>query len=81
MNNSNENVMYDIRGNKILIRGFKNLIVSLIFMMNIMKLVFKDIINSRSKFSKKSSVIEEELSALLRDSKNHIPVRIIDNIF
>ena len=69
MNNSNETIMNDIRRSKVLMGRFRNFIKSLIFTVNIMKLIFEDIINSRSKFRKESSVIEEELSALLWNSK------------
>jgi hypothetical protein len=81
MNNSNKAVMDDIRGSKVLIRRFRDFRDSLIFTVNIMKLIFKDIINSESKFRKKSSVIEEEFSALLRNSKKNMPVRVFNDIF
>ena len=81
VNNSNKSIMNDIRGSKVQMRRFRDLINSLIFAVNIMKLVFKDIINSRSKFSKKSSVIEEEFPALLRNGKQDMSVRTRDDIF
>ena len=58
-------VMNDIRRSKILSGRFRDFRNSLIFMMNVMKLIFEDKINSGSKFSKESSVIEEEYSVLL----------------
>ena len=51
------------------------------FTVNIMELIFKDIINSQSKFRKKGSVIEEKFSALFRNSKKDMSVRTVDNIF
>ena len=81
MNNSHKSVMNDIRGSKVFIGRFRNLINSKIFTMNIMELIFEDIINSRSKFRKKSSVIEEEFSALFRNSEKDMSVRAFDNIF
>lgn len=80
MNNSNETIMNDIRRSKVLMGRFRNFIKSLIFTVNIMKLIFEDIINSRSKFRKESSVIEEELSALLWNSKKDMSVRAFDDI-
>ena len=65
MNNSNEPVMNDIRRSKVLMRRFRNFGKSLIFTVNIMKLIFEDKIISGSKFSKENSVIEEKYSALL----------------
>ena len=62
-------------------RRFRDSINSLIFTVNIMELVFKDIVNSRSKFSKKSSVIEEEFPALLRNGKQDMSVRTRYEIF
>ena len=49
-------------------------------MMNIMKLIFEDTINSGSKFRKKSFVIEEKFSALFRNSKKDMSVRTVENI-
>ena len=46
MNNSNETVMNDIRRSKVLIGRFRDFRRSLIFTVNIMKLIFEDIINS-----------------------------------
>ena len=45
-----------------------------------MELIFKDIINSQSKFRKKGSVIEEKFSALFRNSKKDMSVRTVENI-
>ena len=69
-----------INRSKILIGRFRDFRRSLIFTVNIMKLIFEDIINSRSKFRKESSVIEEELSALLWNSKKDMSVRAFDDI-
>ena len=68
------NGMNNIRGSKVLIGRFRNFRNSLIFMMNIMKLIFEDTINSGSKFRKKSFVIEKEFSALLENSKKGMSV-------
>ena len=80
MNNSNKSVMNDIRGSKVLIGRFRNFVNSQIFTMNIMKLIFKDMVNSQRKFRKKSSVIEEKFSALFRNSKKDMSVRTVENI-
>ncbi len=54
-----------INRSKILIGRFRDFRNSLIFTMNVMKLIFEDKIISGSKFSKENSVIEEKYSALL----------------
>ena len=67
--------MNDISRSKVLVGRFRDFRKSLIFTMNIMKLIFKNMINSQSKFRKKSSIIEEEFPGLLRNSKKDMSVR------
>ena len=50
------------------------------FFINIVKLVFKDFIDSMSKFSEQGSIIEEEHSALFRDSEKHMSMVNIENL-
>ena len=81
MNNGNETIMNDIGVSKIMRRRFRNFIDSLIFMIQIMKLIFKYIVNSGSEFIKESPVIEEKFTALMRDSKKDVSMINIKDIF
>ena len=45
-----------------------------------LKLIFKNEINSSRKFIQKSSVIKKELTTLFRDSKKNMSMRTVDDI-
>ena len=80
MNNGKKSVMNDIRISKIFIGRRRDVINPLPFLVNIVKLVFKDFIDSMSKFSEQGSIIEEEHSALFRDSEKHMSMVNIENL-
>ena len=80
MNNGKKSVMNDIRISKIFIGRRRDVINPLSFLVNIVKLVFKDFIDSMSKFSEQGSIIEEEHSALFRDSEKHMSMVNIENL-
>ncbi len=80
MDNGKKPVMDDIGISKIFIRRRRDVINSLLFLVNIVELVLKDFINSVRKLDKQCSVIEEEHSALLRDSKKHMSMINIENL-
>ena len=80
MNNSNKPVMNDIRESKKIFGRFRNMFKSLFLFIRMLKLIFKNEINSRRKFIQESSIIKKELTTLFRDSKKNMSMMTVDDI-
>ena len=80
MNDRNETVMYNIRISKVVFGMFRNFVFSFSFPADIVKDELEYLVNGSRKFWQKGSVIKEELSAFLRDSKKNMAVFNIKNM-
>ena len=80
MNDRNETVMHNIGISKVISGMFRNFVFSFSFPSDIVKDELEDLVNSGRKFWQKGSVIKEELSAFLRDSKKDMSVFNIENM-
>ena len=81
MNDRNEAVMYNIGISKVIFGMFRNFVFSFSFPADIVKDELEYLVNSSRKFWQKGSVIKEELSTFLRDSKKDMAVFNIENMF
>ena len=81
MNDRNEAVMYNIGISKVISGMSRNFVFSFSFPADIVKDELEYLVNGGRKFWQKGSVIKEELSAFLRDSKKDMEVLNIENMF
>ena len=81
MNDRNEAVMYNIGVSKVISGMSRNFVFSFSFPADIVKDELEYLVNSGRKFWQKRSVVKEELSAFLRDSKKDMSVLNIENMF
>ena len=81
MNDRNETVMHNIGISKVIFGMFRNFVFSFSFPADIVKDELEYLVNSGRKFWQKRSVVKEELSAFLRDSKKDMSVLNIENMF
>ena len=73
--------MYNIGVSKVISGMSRNFVFSFSFPADIVKDELEYLVNSGRKFWQKRSVVKEELSAFLRDSKKDMSVLNIENMF